>query len=587
MKRILALLLAGTMAMGGCSTQKEKPLPPVPTVDTAINIQLGGEPDKLDPAFAVTAAEQSYIIHLLEGLTTLDDKLLPQRGVAESWERTESEAGAISYTFKLDPAAKWSDGQAVKPEDFIYAWKRVLSPATKSPLAYQLYPISGAKAVHQDKAEPDTLGVSVTEEGGLLVQLEGECPDFLQRLATAPWMPLRESAVTAKKDGWYYDTKNYLTNGPYTIENWERDQQITMTRSDSYHDTKNVKAKRLNFVLMQEDAALLEAFKNGTVQLATTLPLLDIEALEADARRVDTLLGSYLLAFNTMNKPFDDARVRRALGLAVDRAAIVTQLRDGSVPATGLVPTGALVEGADFRQKSGELVAGQADLAQAQQLLKEAGHEGGKDIPTIRFLINDEDAHLRVAQSIAKMWEPLGVTVKIDQQNWDDYLVMREDGKFDVTRAAIFSDGLYPGAFFDSWAGENLLNFTGYNSTDYNTLIDLSYGREPKAAPETTEGETADPAKPEEKKEEPVKPEEKKEGEAGAKEGEETEEPTKAVIDCLAEAEKLLIVTDAVVIPLTWYTNRYAVAPGLTGWRSYPTGYSYFGNATYRKPAEK
>ncbi|MEG0853862.1 MAG: peptide ABC transporter substrate-binding protein [Angelakisella sp.] len=584
MKRILALLLVAAMAAGGCSLKKEEPLPPVPTVDNAINIQLGGEPDTLDPAFAATADEESYIMHLFEGLTILDDKLEPKPGVAESWERTVSDAGVITYTFKLNPEAKWSDGEAVKAEDFIYAWSRVLDPSTKSPLAYRLYPISGAKAIHQDKAELTTLGVKATEDGSLQLVLEGECPDLLQRLATAPWMPLRESVVSAKPNGWYYDADKFLTNGPYTLDKWERDQQITMVRSDSYHGIDSVKAKRLNFVLMEDEAALMAAFKDGTVQLATTLPLLDIEALDKDTRHTDTILGSYILAFNTGKKPFDNADVRKALSLAIDRTAIAAVLRDGSVPATGLVPNGAVVDGTDFRTKGGKLLPAAPDLEKSKKLLKDAGYENGKGMPTIVFLINDEDTHRRVAESVAKMWEPLGVLVEVQSAGWDEYLAKREDGKFDVTRGAIFSDNLYPAAFLDSWTGDNQLNYTGYKSADYDALIDMSYGRKPKVSEEEAKAEEK---KTEEKKAEEKKTEEKKTDSSEAAAKDEAAEPTKTAMDYLTEAEKLLVDTDTVIVPLTWYTNRYAVAPGMDGLRSYPTGTMYFGTASYKKPAEK
>ncbi|MEG1777630.1 MAG: peptide ABC transporter substrate-binding protein [Angelakisella sp.] len=585
MKRIFTLLLAMAMAattLGGCSLKKEKPTEPVPTVDSAINIQLGGEPNTLDPAFAATTAEESYIIHLFEGLTTLDDRLEAQPAVAESWERLVSDAGEISYTFKLSANAKWSDGEAVKAEDFIYAWKRVVDPATKSPLAYRLYPIKGAKAIHEDSGDIADFGAEVKEDGSLVVTLEGECPDFLQRLATAPWMPLRESMVKAKPNGWYYDAEKFLANGPYRLDKWERDTQITMVRSDNYRDSKNVKAKKLNFVLSEDEEAIMAAYKGGTVQLATNLPLMDIEALPSENLRRDTLLGSYVLAFNTAHKPFDDARVRSALSLAIDRKAIAAVLRDGSIPAEALIPKGAVVGGEDLRKKGGKLIEASANPEEAKKLLAEAGYENGKGIPTIKFLVNDEEVHGRIAAAVAKMWEPLGITVETDVQGWDDYLVMREDGKFDVTRGAIFSDALYPSAFLDNWTGESPLNYTSYNSADYNTLIDLSYGRKAKteAKPEADE-------KTDDKKTEDKKPETAADKKVDGETAETAEEAEKAPIDCLTEAEKLLVKTDSVLAPLTWYTNRYAVASGLVGITSYPTGYMYFGGASYSKPAEK
>ncbi|MEG1874081.1 MAG: peptide ABC transporter substrate-binding protein [Angelakisella sp.] len=618
MRKNLAIVLAAAMLLSGCTGGKPAKLE-LPIQKQALNIQLGGDPETLDPAFAQSPEEQSYLCHLFEGLTRLGDHLEVEPGVATSWERTDSESGLITYTFTLDPAAKWSDGKPVQATDFIYAWKRILNPATQSPLAYQLYPIRGAKAVHEgktpmtgassasaspastatesaaEKAKPedtapaaDPLGLSVTEDGKLVLELEGECYDLLERLATVPWMPLR-SDVVEKSPKWYYDTLNYLSNGPYIPSKWERDQRLTLIANETYHRRDSLTVDRLNFILSTDEQVLLAALTDGSLQLATTLPL---TALEAQPQNVitNTVLGSYTLVFNTQKAPYSDPKVRKALSLAIDRTALDGVLRDGSLPARGLVPPGAVVDQVDLRKKSGDLLPTGGELTTAAALLKDAGYEGGKNFPTIDFVINDEQAHQRMAAAVAEAWSKLGLTVNIVTESWDNYLARRDAGKFDVTRLSVFSDTLYPSVFFDSWTSKNPLNFANYSSNDYDNLIEQSYGRPPKPDPAESSSSNPPDGKAEDKKtddKKPVAASGSSDSAASGSSADSVAAPPAEILrpaDYLAKAEQLLVSEDAVVVPLRWYTLQHMAAAGLSDYRVYPTGYLYFGEAKYAPP---
>lgn len=578
MKRVLSLTLVAALLLAGCSTGKKDELPKLPTQTAAVNVQLGGEPDTLDPAFAVTPGEQSYIMHLLEGLTVLDSNMNAAPGAAASWERTVSDTGLVTYTFTLDENAKWSDGEPVKAEDFIYAWKRVLDPDTKSPVAYRLYPIRGARAVCEDGADAEeTLGVTVTEEGALVLELEGDCPDLLERLALTPWMPLRESMVKANKTSWYYDEENYITNGAYKLAEWSRDSHITMEKSGSYRDMGNVTANRLNFILNQNENSLLASLREGTVQLAYDIPQLELEAVE---NGYPTVLGGYSLVYNTASQVTGDAGVRQALSLALDKSKIAEAMRNGSSPATGLVPPGAMVEGTEFRSKAGDITTAGGNLEAAKSLLSEAGYGEGKKALSIKYLINDEAAHRRVAEAVIEQWSQLGVTVELEAVPWEEYLVLREDGRFDVTRLTVFSDELYPSVFFDSWLSDSAVNFAGYNSNAYDGLIDQSYGREPRESPEpVSEGEAGEPEEKEKTADTAAADKQESTQDVAEGEDEAQQEPAKEVWEFLAEAEKLLMVEDSVVAPLTWHANVFLTAKGFTGVKIYPNGCIYLGQA--------
>ena len=320
-------LAAALMLLAGCG-EEEASVTPAPVVESALNIQLGGEPESLDPAFAQTAAEQSYLLHILEGLVTLSEGMEPVPAVAESWQKGLNDEGLTVYTFQLSDQAKWSDGQAVTPQDFIYAWKRVLSPETASPLAYELYPILNAQAVAEGTMEADELGVSASEDGALMVTLGWDCPDFLTRLASPVFAPLREDVVSANPEGWANDVEQYPCNGPYQIEEWLHDQSLTLTANDQYRDPQAVATETINFVLSDDQQAVAEAYRNGTILFAKTLPLLELEEAEDSQLCHQPLMGTYSLVFRAGREGYGNPLVRQALSMVLNRNELTAQLRE-------------------------------------------------------------------------------------------------------------------------------------------------------------------------------------------------------------------------------------------------------------------
>lgn len=588
MKKILAVALATAVLTVGCSAPKTEQPAPVKTVDNTINIQLGGEPKSLDPAFAVQPDVQSYVLHLFTGLTRLDDQLAPVASMAESWEKNESDTGVITYTFKISEKAKWSDGQAVKPDDFIYAWRRVLDPATASPLAFQLYPILNARAIHEESESMDNLGVSVTEDGLLAVTLEGECPDFLQRLTTPAYMPLRQDMVTANPTGWFYDEAKFVSNGPYTLEKWERDNQLTLKKNNSYINSGDVTVNKLNFILVNNPTAIWAAFNENRIQLAKDVPLLELEETVASAEangvvNSDITLGTQALVFNTGKEPWKNTSLRKALASAIDRSNVAAAMRNGSVPAAGLVPPGFALDNVDFSKKSGMALPATADSETTKKLFADAGYTDPSKLPTITLLINDEPANVRVATAIAESWKAFGVNTEIKALGWNEFIDARNNGEFDVVRTSYFSDTYYPSVYFDEFTTDNALNYAAYSNEKYDQLIALSYGRE-YIKPESKEDVDSENEKKTDKNETTAQQNDKKSDTVNEDAG--TEEAVKAAEDktpfeYLIEAEHLLVSEDYVTVPLTWYTNRYVAAKNFSRYSSYPTGAMYFGKAIY------
>ncbi len=599
MKKVLAVFLALCMGILGACGQSQPQDPPLSTQPQALNIQLGAEPDTLDPTYAADAAEITYAAHLFEGLTTLNQQGEVLPGVAASWEMEENDEGLPVYTFHLDGSARWSDGVAVEAKDFVYAWERALTPTLSSPLAYHLYPIKGARAMKAgeevENADPQEgeeaaspLQVEAVDESTLRVTLEGPCPYFLELCASSPvYFPLREDLVTQHPETWSNDPAALVSNGAYRLESWTHDGSIRMVKNPHYRNQAQIVQEELNFVLTADAQAVWTAFQEGQLQFADTLPLLNVQqAEEEEALVTRPLMSTYALVFNTATVA--DARVRQALSLAIDRTALTGQvLADGSIPAGAIIPQGVpgAAAGQDFRTEGGDYVscdpsAVQTNLDRAKELLKEAGFEGGKNLPTLTYLTNDTEGNVKIAQAVQEMWAAVGVQVEIKALGWNEYVAAREAGEFDVARYSFSASGhTDPLALLDLWTSQSGQNLAGYQSERFDQLIAAVYSGEeiPEETPEGEEADDQDAAAPADSQE--------------AAEGELTEEEQAALeqkaqekaralrTGYLHEAESLLVSQDAIVAPLYYHADFMLISPQLQGVVISPLGTRWFGGA--------
>ena len=615
MKKILSLFLALSLAaLGGCA-QNTTETPPLSLEDGVLNIQLGAEPKTLDPTFSADEASASYALHLFEGLTVLDENQEVAPGVAESWEIEENDQGLPVITFHLDGGARWSDGVAVEAADFVYAWERALDPGTDSPEAYQLFPIKGARAMKageevesaEGEESPEAaspLQAVAVDESTLQVTLEGPCPYFLELCAASPvYFPLREDVVSQNPETWTNDPGTLVSNGAYQLASWTHDGSIRMVKNAKYHQPDRAAQEELNFVLTADGEAVYNAFANGDLQFADTVPLLRTqEAEEAGSLRVQARMGAYALVFNTAT--LEDAKVRQALSLAIDRARLTDEvLGDGSIPAGAIIPEGVpgAAPGQDFRGEAGNYLSIQAsdyeaNLEQAKSLLKEAGFEGGSGLPTVTYLTNDTEGNVKIAEAVREMWSALGVKTEISALGWNEYVAAREAGEFDVARYSFSASGSTdPVTFLDLWTSDNPLNLAGYQNQDFDQLIEATYtGEEIPAQEETAEAGTEEAADAGSQAQQAMAgagqdtemtPEEQ--AEAETREAEEAQAAARAQrAGYLHDAEKLLVSQDAVVAPLYHYADFMLVSGELDGAVASPLGTRWFGQAALIPKAE-
>ena len=482
----------------------------------------GSEPKGLDPALQTGVPENRIISALLEGLIAYHptNDLEPEPGIAESWEHN---ADNTVWTFKLRDA-KWTNGDAVTAQDFVYSWQRMLSPALGSEYAEMLYVLQNGEQFHNGSLKDfGQVGVKALDPKTLQVTLAGPTPYFLNMLKHYSWYPVNPKTVdkfggmTDRQSGWS-TLDNYVGNGPFKLKKWVTNQIIEVERNPSYWDAKTVKLNGIRFFPVDNVGTEETMYRSGRLHLTSTINPDKIATFKRDMPDQMTItpyLGSYFYRLNVTRKPFDDPRVRKALALAIDKQLLVDKVtQGGQAPATGFVPAG--IPG--FAPYTGV----KYDPEAAKRLLAEAGYPGGKGFPKKEILINTSELHRKVAEAIQAMWrQTLGIDVGIYNQEWKVFLDSQSKLDYDISRSGWIGDYVYPTTFLNIFTKGNGNNDTGWSNPKFDALIDQARAS-----------------------------------------GNEEER-----FGLLRQAEEILM-DELPVLPIYWYTRTYLKSPLVEGWNS-------------------
>ena len=493
--------------------------PPAANAETLLRRGNGAEPQSLD-IHAVQGVPEAHLLRdLYEGLVAEAADGGHIHGAAERW--TVSEDGTV-YTFRLRPGGKWSNGDAVTAHDFVFAFRRGMTPATASPYAFLMYPVKSGRAVTAGKAEPGELGVRAVDDLTLEITLEAPTPYFLGQLTHYFAYPLHRASLSNRETGWTRPGK-LVSNGAYVLDEWTPQSHITLRRNPHFHDAANVHVDAVRFVPTEDASAELKRYRAGELDLTATVPLESYQWAEEnlpDELRKSPSLGVYYYALNTALPKFADPRVRRALAMAIHRKIITGKItRAGEAPAYGWVPLGTSGYDVPVRVGWAEL-EGPKRVAEAKRLMLAAGY--GPDNPLgVELLYNTSEGHKKIAIAIAAMWKALGVKVTLRNEEWKVYLSSRNRGDFEISRAGWIGDYNDPYTFLEILRSDaGLINGTGYADPGYDKLLDRS-AREM--------------------------------------------EPTRRA-DLMRQAEHKLL-EDLPVIPIYFYVSRALVKPYVTGWQ--------------------
>ena len=504
-KRALALVLTAAMVLGltacGGSTTETTTSDAATTEDTTteatddqtadeadatastgekiLSVQVGPDPETIDPALNSAVDGGNMLLHSFECLLAVDQNGQLAPGQAESWETSED---GLTWTFHLRDGLKWSDGSDLTANDFVYSWKRVCDPMVAAPYAETvLSMVEGYdKAIEGDL---DALQVAATDDNTLVVTLSAPCSYFGSLAAFATLSPVQQATVEANGDAWATKAETYISNGPFYVSDWVPGSYIMMTKNPYYWNADAIKLDGIKWNLIEDSNAAYSAYQTGEVLMIKDVPTEEIPSLKENADfYVDPIIGTYYLSMNIDREPFNNADVRKALSLAIDRDYVANTLMQGTYsPAGNLMGPGWIdTDGKQFKDNANggkeyiDTTNYEADLEEAKQLLADAGYPNGEGFPTITYSTNDAGYHKVVAEYLQQAWAELGIDLQVDIVEWASFTPMRRNGDYDVARNGWVGDYSDPSNMLDLFYSTNGNNDGKFNNADYDAALELS-----------------------------------------------------------------------------------------------------------------
>lgn len=384
----------------------------------ALKINIGDEPQTLDPRRARDLTCQTISRMLFEGLVRMDQNEKIELALAES---VEISSDLKTYTFHLKESS-WSNGDAVTATDFVYAWGRMLSVDFPCDTAFHLYVIKNAKAINEGKKNLDAFGAMALDDKTLVIELENPTPYFLDLIAIPAFFPVNKK-VDEKTPSWSQNAATYVCNGPFQLSAWKHQDHLIITKNNRYWDAPSVKLNSIELQMLQEETELKMFEKRHLDWAGSPLGNFPVDAIKSfknsSSLKSKEMLGTYFIRVNTERNVLKHAPMRRAFALAIDRQAIVEHVTQGNqLPATGLVPTCLEIQKEPYFQD--------ADLLNAKKLFSEsltALSLKNKDLSEISLLYpSSERSHL-VAQALQQQWfDAFGIRVKLEGVEGKVYL---------------------------------------------------------------------------------------------------------------------------------------------------------------------
>lgn len=452
-------------------------------VNTAgFTVQYGSNPETLDPALNSAIDASNTIITIFEPLLLINENNEVIGGQAESWEASED---GLTWTFTMRDGLKWSDGTDLTAKDFEYSFKRMANPDTAAPYAETcLGMIDGFDAAQA--GDPDALNVKASDDGKTLtIVLSYPCSYFDKMAAFAAMSPVQQATVEANGDSWCTSADTFVSNGPYMITDWTPSERIVLSKNPNYvggWDSSKIVSDTITLLLLEDSSASFAAYNSGEAVLIKDVPTDEIPSLtkaeDGGDFYVDTILGTYYVSLNLQRDAFKDAKVRKALSLAIDRDYVANTIMQGTyTTADSIVGPGIVDESGYFHDNGNAPYISadyEANLAEAKKLLEEAGYPNGEGYPTIEYSTNDAGYHVPLAEYLQQAWGDLGITLTINKMEWSSFTPARRAGEYDVARNGWVMDYNDPSNMLDLFCTSNGNNDGKYANPDFDAAIDAS-----------------------------------------------------------------------------------------------------------------
>ena len=434
---------------------------------------LEADPAELDPHIVTGIFEQKIVTALFEPLLEVDGatgKTIP--ALASGWDVS---ADGLTYTFHVRPGARWSNGEPLVAADIIASWKRAMTPSLAADYGYLFHVIRGADAFVQAGGRDAALpGLESPDDHTLIVRLARPVSFFPELLGVMAFRPVHVRSIASLGDPYkrgipWTRPERMVTSGPFRLKEWSPNRRVVVEKSSHYWDASRVRLREIHFHPGDGEETEEREFRAGQLHATSRLPLTKILPYRRDnpeLLRMDPALDTFFFRFNVRRPPLDDARVRRALSLVIDREALTKNvLLGGQQPAPTLVPPATPHYTPPARHAY--------DPVAARRLLGEAGFPEGKGFPPVELLIPGASRARSVSEAVQEMWRrELGLDVRLIVQEAKVIFAARRAGDYQILLSTWVGD--YPDAttFLDLLRSDSNNNHTGWASRDYDALLD-------------------------------------------------------------------------------------------------------------------
>jgi oligopeptide transport system substrate-binding protein len=501
---------------------------PQGSAGTVLRRGNGPEPESLDPHKSRSVQAADVLRDIGEGLVgySPDGELIA--AAAEKWEVSED---GRQYDFWLRPAARWSNGDTVLAEHFVFSFRRLVNPETAAFYAQALEDIENAAEIIAGNKTIDSLAVEAVEKFHLRIRLRNATPYFLGLLTHPSAFPVHPASVGEYGDA-FAKAGKLISNGAYKLDSWELGAVIHLSRNVHYWNNAGTAIDKVNFYVTPEPQVELNRYRAGELDMTATVPPEAFAALRQgrpEELRVAAFLGVYYYGLNVTRAPFkDNPALRQALSMAIDREVLTEKIIGrGEQPAYSWVPPGVNNYEA-IRLPYADMTPAERHAA-ARRLYKESGYDE-KNPLEVEIRYNTSDTHQRIALAIQSMWrETLGFEARLINEEFQVLLAnMRNREITQVFRSSWTGDYNDAHTFLQVLQGGNPSNMSGYASEEYDSLMRRA-------------AEQADPSR-------------------------------RRLY--LEEAERVLL-ADHPVIPIYFYVSKHLVRPRVRGWGDNVLDYHY------------
>ena len=479
-KNLTALLLAGALTLGlsACAPTTGKTDPSTQPTEGATSgvstdylvYNVGDEPKTWDPQLNTSSMGGHIILNLYDGLVR-DTQDGIQMASAESYTTSANAEGVEDtvYTFTLRDGLKWSDGEPVTAYNYEYAWKRACSPEMASPYAFLMTDyIKGAYEYFSGEGSADDVAVKALDDKTLQVELKQPTAYFLNLVGWFTYMPCRED-MASTGEGWEKDPAKCVTNGAFTLEEYQVGSHILLKKNENYWNADNVELAGVKVLFITDANTSLQGYQAGEINVTSILPGEEVPRLLAEDPNFssDPALGTTYFMFNMDADVVNDLNVRKALSLAIDRSMIVDQvLRNGATPASAFVaPTFKLSTGESVRplDENGNVVEEyeidpySAKVEEAKAYLAEAGYPNGEGFPELEILYYESGNNGLICEAVQQMWKDnLGISVKLQVQEYATFTNTVNTGNWSIALTGWSADYNDPMTMLSLFTAEGL-----------------------------------------------------------------------------------------------------------------------------------